>query len=187
MNNVVRLIFAVVGFFLAGCVHNNPRQMTALSPPTPLLELAGKKAFDSADKWSFTQAVFNYATGSTDQYHKVPVGDYLLAGLASRADVKGDITEIRLLRFETSGRMAFGLVGRNIVTMRVEIGYKRKGEEKLFAFNFEDRDIGALLSGEGSAIPLTSAGPLPDKLQHDQIRPILTELLHSFEKAIDGP
>lgn len=183
---IAPLTLAAFSVLLAGCVANTPRQMTAVPSPVPLLGLAGKPAFETADKWSFTQAVFNYTTGGKDEYHKIPVGDYLLARFVDIASKDSSISALRMQRFDSSGRMGFGLVGRHIATLRVDVSYLVNGRSKSFTYEFKDRDIGGVSMGDSQVAPLIGYAQTKDSIFHDQIRPILEEIAAAFSKEIQA-
>lgn len=169
------LLFACVTFALGACVANTARQMTPLPARIPLLSHSGSQPFETADKWSFSQAVISYPAGG-DQHHRIPVGEYLLGRLLE----KSPQLNLKLVRFDSSADTAFGVFTRCLLSLDVEIAYYAEGQPRRFLFQFERRDIGPFFVGENSVIPFTSAGPSDDGLFHNQLRPIIDEIVDAF-------
>jgi len=89
--------------------------------------------------------------------------------------------------FESSGRSRAGIPDKWISTLKVVISYKYQNNIRKFEFGFNNREVGPSYSGEFSVIPFTSGGPTSDQLFHDQIRPLMDEIVMAFAKALDSP
>lgn len=167
---------------LSGCVSNAGRQMRALPTSRPLLSHVGEAAFDSADKWSFTQAVVRYpASGSP---HLIPVGDYLLEQMVAIGDRHGGVTNISVRKFDSTSRIGFGLSGRHLATLDALIAYRRNGSDRVFHFTVTDVDVGAVIADDKSVIPFTSYGHVEDERFHTGVKRLLAAMLAAFDAEL---
>jgi hypothetical protein len=158
--------------------------MRALPTSRPLLSHVGEASFDSADKWSFTQAVVRYpASGSP---HLIPVGDYLLEQMIEIGDRHGGITNLSLRKFDSASRMGFGLSGRHLATLEVIVAYKMSGYDRVFHFSVRDLDVGAVIADDKSIIPFTSYGHVDDERFHVGVMRLLSAMLAAFEADVEN-
>lgn len=164
------LIPLLSALLLAGCTANTARQITPLPTASPLLARAGEPAFETADKWSFTQAVFRYPAG--EGFHQIPVGDYLLDRIVAHA---GEVHGLRLVRFESTGRTAFGVMTKHLTTLDVEVTATVAGTIRRARFAVEDRHLGPLYSGDFSAVPFAGSSLSSDSMFHEQVVPLIEE------------
>jgi hypothetical protein len=180
--HLVGLLLASLAF--CGCVANSARQMQPVPSPAQLLSFNGRKAFDSADKWSFTQAVFLYQA-SGDDYHRIPVGDYLLGGFVNAANRYPDLSGIRLTSFTNTSRMRLGVGGRHHVSVHMQVAYQIGSRAEVFTFDHKESDVGAFYAGDWSAVPFTTGGLTMDSIFHKQINPLLDEAIMAFARELE--
>lgn len=188
------IVIGALSFALAGCVANSPRQMTGMPASGPLLGLSGQSVFDTADKWSFSQAVIRYRAGGAEAYHRIPVGDYLLRELTASLNRAEGVSGLRLLAFHNTSKSGFGLIARHLFSLEVKISFLKRGEPRIATFTFSEADIGPYYSGDWSAVPFTTAGLTDDAVFHRQLQPILDEAVKALvtriresDTASDGP
>lgn len=185
-------LFAFAAILLCGgCTGNHARSLTALAPPVAVLGFAGDPTFETADKWSFTQAVYRYPAGysfssedskkASQPAHTIPVGDYLLGGMLKAARDRG-VNGLKLTKFENSGWMKKGLIGHHMASLSVGVSYRVGGAVKSFVHEWKDRDIGGLFLGDQMIGPLYSQ--TPDAVFQNQIRPLMDEVVAAFAKEL---
>jgi hypothetical protein len=132
--NAVRAL--LLSLLLAGCAVQgnvartlNPVPAEGLNPSSP--------AYAAIDKYSFSTAVLQYPTGNKT-YHRVPVGDYMVAKL-SNTDAKFDALALRKLDAKCEASGGFNPSALCVASYAVDVD--RNGERKVISGKVDEMKL----------------------------------------------
>jgi hypothetical protein len=109
------------------------------------------------------------------------VGDYLLDRIAAHA---GDVRGLRLVRFESTGRTAFGVATKHLTSLEVEVAATVEGATRRARFEVKDRHLGSLYVGDYSVVPFTGSSLSSDSMFHEQIAPLIDEAARAIAAGL---